>query len=129
MISLLAILFSLLLLIKTIAFLIFPNQMLNFSNKIYQFITDYALGVQIGIMLLAVIFGALLSMLVGFLPMIAAGWFWGMVYSLFFMPIILSSIKNGSLKDLLFSSDAKNLLLAACVFIICLSILTIGLIL
>lgn len=127
MTSILAILFAILLLIKTIAFLIFPNQMLDLSNKFYEFIAGHALTAQIAIMLLAVVFGALLSMLIGFLPMIAAGWFWGMVYSLFFMPMVLSSIKNGSLRDLLFSPDVKNLFLAACVFIICVSILTVGL--
>ena len=128
MVTILALIFSILMLVKCVTFLIAPACVMDFINKFYNFIDKLGIYLQCGIAAFAVIMGLLISQLVGFYAMVAAGWFWCAVYGLFLMPTALNLHKKGYLKNIELDPDNKNKLLIACIFAICLSVLTIGLI-
>jgi len=127
MIQILALIFALILLVKVVAFLIFPEQFLDFTERTYRIIDEYGLIIQGILVVLTIAIGVALSMLVGFYTMVVAGWFWGCVYSLFLVPVMIESIKKDNLKDTLFDPAIKNQILAACVFMVGFCILTIAL--
>ena len=126
MINIIALIFALFILMKMAALLLFPNWIFEIADKCYQVMTEYGLMLQAALMIIAIIIGGLLTMMIGFFTMIAAGWFWACTYSIFLLPMVIEAIKKDRLKDMIFSPDVKNLFLAACIYMICLSILTIG---
>ena len=128
MITILALIFAILILAKCVAFLIIPSYVMDLVEKCYGLIDKLGIYFQCGIAAFAVIIGLLISQLIGFYAMVAAGWFWCAVYGLFLMPTAINLHKKGYLKDIELDSDNKNKLLVACIFAICLSVLTIGLI-
>lgn len=127
MVSILALIFVLLLLAKMILLIIFPQQVFSMTEKFMDFVSQYGFLFQGLLMLITIAVGAILAMSIGFFTMIAAGWFWSCVYTIFLIPMTYEAIKKDELKALIFSPTVKNQFLSACVFVICLSILTIGL--
>ena len=119
MITILALIFAILMLAKCIAFLIAPTCVMNFVNKFFDLVDKIGIYSQIGIAAFAIIIGLIVSQLVGFYAMVAAGWFWCAVYGLFIMPTATNLYKKGYLKNMVLDPDNKNKLLAACVFAIC----------
>ena len=129
MITILALILSILLLLKVITFLIFPDQFLEFTERTYAMFENYGLVIQ-GILIAAtIIVGIGLSYLIGFYELIVAGFFWSLIYSLFLVPFTIDLAKKDALKTTLLSADLKNQILAACVFVICFCILAIALVL
>lgn len=127
MIHILALILMLILLIKVVAFLVFPDQFLDFTEKTYAMIDQYRMIIQGVIIAATVVVGVLLSLAIGFYTLIVAGWFWALFYSIFLVPVTFEAIKKEHLKTTLFSADLKHELMAACIFTICLCIVTIAL--
>lgn len=127
MLKILALIFMLILLIKVISFMVFPDETIDFTEQTYTKIDKYGMIIQGIVIVLAIIVGTLLSMMIGFYTMIAAGWFWSLFYSTFLVPIVLESIKKHQFKASLFSPELKHQLMVSCIFMVCLSVLTIAL--
>ena len=127
MIQILALNLMLILLIKVVAFMVFPDQFLDFTEKTYALIDQYRMIIQGVIIAATVVVGVLLSLAIGFYTLIVAGWFWALFYSIFLVPVTFEAIKKEHLKTSLFSIDLKHQLMAACIFTICLCIVTIAL--
>lgn len=127
MISILALILMLIILIKVVSFMIFPEETVDFSEQSYTKLEQYGMILQGVLIVLATIVGFGLAMMIGFYTMIAAGWFWVLFYSIFLVPFTLESIKTQHLKSTLFSPNVKHQLMASCIFAVCLCILTIAL--
>tara|TARA_B100001989_G_C24477295_1_gene432523 strand:- start:125 stop:514 length:390 start_codon:yes stop_codon:yes gene_type:complete len=127
MVSLLALIFVLLILVKMILFVLFPQEVFTITEKFMDFVSQYGFLFQGALMLITIAIGAILAMTIGFFTMIAAGWFWSCIYTIFLIPMTYEAVKKDELKSLIFSPEVKNQFLSACVFMICLCILTIGL--
>ena len=127
MLKLLALIFMLIILIKVVSFMVFPDETIDFTEQTYAHIEKYGMILQGAIIALAIIVGALLSMMIGFYTMIVAGWFWSLLYSTFLIPLVLESIKNQRFKASLLSDELKHQLMVSCIFVVCLCVLTIAL--
>ena len=127
MLKLLALIFMLIVLIKVVSFMVFPDETLDFTEQTYAHIEKYGMILQGAVIALAIIVGALLSMMIGFYTMIVAGWFWSLFYSTFLIPLVLESIKNQRFKASLLSDELKHQLMVSCIFVVCLCVLTIAL--
>ena len=127
MLKLLALIFMLIVLIKVVSFMVFPDETIDFTEQTYAHIEKYGMVLQGAVIALAIIVGALLSMMIGFYTMIVAGWFWSLFYSTFLIPLVLESIKNQRFKASLLSDELKHQLMVSCIFVVCLCVLTIAL--
>ncbi|MAV28874.1 MAG: hypothetical protein CMF43_03635 [Legionellales bacterium] len=127
MLKLLALIFMLIVLIKVVSFMVFPDETIDFTEQTYAHIEKYGMILQGAVIALAIIVGALLSMMIGFYTMIVAGWFWSLFYSTFLIPLVLESIKNQRFKASLLSDELKHQLMVSCIFVVCLCVLTIAL--
>ena len=127
MLKLLALIFMLIVLIKVVSFMVFPDETIDFTEQTYAHIEKYGMILQGAVIALAIIVGALLSMMIGFYTMIVAGWFWSLFYSTFLIPLVLESIKNQRFKPSLLSDELKHQLMVSCIFVVCLCVLTIAL--
>ena len=126
MLSILAIILVILLLAKCILFMISPNWMSEFMYKFYNQIDQVGIYVSCGMVCFTIFMGLILSQLMGLNALIAAGWFWGSVYTLSLLPFVLNFHKKGYLKNFELDPTNKSRLFIGCIFIVCFCLLSIG---
>ena len=128
MTAIFALVFAILMLVKSVCFLVAPSFMMGLINQFFSLSDKIGAYLHYGILAFAVVIGLILSKLVGFFALVAMGWFWCAFYGLFILPVAINLHKRGYLKNFVLDPENKNKFLIGCIFAILLSVLTIGLV-
>ena len=121
----LAFLLSVLILAKMILVIFYPQVLGKMLKPFVDLIKANYLNTQIIALSTLLIVGAIMVSLIGFLNLIAAGWFWTIVYSISFIPAYRHITPLAPIKKLFTQADFKTDMQLVYGVYIALSVLTI----
>ncbi|MEC8064381.1 MAG: hypothetical protein VX112_06010 [Pseudomonadota bacterium] len=108
LITTLAFILAIIILAQMLLFLFFPKILQRLIKPFINAIKANYLNAQIIALSVLIAVGAVIISLIGFLPMIVAGWFWAMFYEIAAIPTYRHISEIASVKKLLIQKEFKT---------------------
>ena len=104
----LALTLSVVFLIKLTLYLFFPARLAKLTKPLVDLVKNYYVNAQIVGLAILILVGSLVANLIGFVPMVVAGWFWTLLYTLTIIPTFRHLSSLAPITKMIGSQDFKR---------------------
>ena len=108
LIHILALALSIVFLAKLILYLFFPARLASLTKPFVDAVKNHYLNAQIIGLAILILVGSLVANLIGFIPMVVAGWFWTLLYTLTIIPSFRHLSSLAPITKMVGSQDFKR---------------------
>ena len=104
----LALTLSVVFLAKLILYLFFPAHLAKLTKPLVDLVKSHYVNAQIVGLAILILVGSLVANLIGFVPMVVAGWFWTLLYTLTIIPTFRHLSSLAPITKMIGSQDFKR---------------------
>lgn len=104
----LALVLAVVFLAKLILYMFFPARLASLTKPLVDAVKNHYLNAQIVGLAILILIGSLIANLIGFVPMVVAGWFWTVLYTLTIIPTFRHLSSLAPITKMIGSADFKR---------------------